>query len=123
MINYSLNKDNILYVTFSEKVTVEDIKNYLLEFEKIDNMPQYLLSLYDLRSCELVIENKDIAIISELTDYFTRKFQKVRTAFLVDKPNLTAYSILFSEELVPKRTKREVFSTEEAALIWLKSNI
>ena len=121
MISYSLNSDGIFYVTFSETVTTEHIKNYLSEFEQLDYLPGKLLALYDLRNAALKIESKDVSVISDITNKSTRNFHTVRTAFLVEKPNVTAYSILFSEEHVPKKTKREVFSTKEAALDWLKS--
>lgn len=119
MINYSLNNDGIFYVQFSETVSLEDIKEYLQDFEKINYLPQNLMTLHDFGNAKMLLTGKDIAIISELTDKATTFYRTVKTAFIVDKPNLTAYSILFAEDSRGK-TKRKVFSTEEAALNWLK---
>jgi hypothetical protein len=120
MINYSLKDNGIFYVTFSGSVSVEDISKFLSEFEKLSNLPKDLLALYDLREVDLVLKVSDLTAISELTIKITAPYKTVKTAFLTDKPNLTAYSILFTEELVSEKTMRKVFSTEAAALNWLK---
>ena len=119
MINYTLKDTGIFYVTFSKTVSVEDIKKYLLEFELLKSLPLNLLALYDLRNAIIRLTQKDLIFISELTEKVTASYKTVRTAFLVSEPALTAYSILYTEELVPVKTKRKVFSTEEAALNWL----
>ena len=121
MITYSLRDDGIFYVTFSETVTVNDILKYLQDFEALNNLPKDLLTMYDLRDVDMDITSRDIISIAKMTEMATVPFKTVRTAFLVDKPNLTAFSILFTEELVPVKTKRNVFSTEKAALNWLRS--
>ena len=120
MITYSLNNDGIFYVTFSGIVTVEDIENYLLDFEKLSNLPQDLRALYNLRSADMKLTHDDLIYISELTNKATAVYKTVRTAFLVDEPKITAYSIIFTEQLTSSKTKRKVFSTESAALSWLK---
>lgn len=120
MISYSLNNSGIFHVKFSGAITVEDIKRYLLEFKMITSLPQDFKSLYDLRDADLSLTFGDILAISRLTKKVTAPFKTVRTAFLVSKPNVTAYSILFSTQLSHRRTVRKVFSTEGAALDWLK---
>ena len=120
MINYSLSETGIFHVTFSGNVSVEDIKKYLQEFEKLSNLPQNLLALYDLRGANLKLTHNDLIFLSELTSKVTASYKTVRTAFLVDKPDQTTYSIIFTEQLVLEKTARKVFSTESAALNWLK---
>ncbi len=120
MISYSLNENGIFYVKFSDTVSVEDIKNYLLGFEKLKNLPNELLTFYDLRGANMKLTHNDLIFISELTNKATATYKSVRTVFLVDEPNLTAYSILFTEQLTSAKTTRKVFSTERAALNWLK---
>lgn len=120
MIKFSLLDTGIFYVDFSETVTVEDIKNYLVEFERLDNLPKELYSLYDLRGVDMNLETDDIPLISKLTETATSSYTTVRTAFLVDQPNITAFSILFNVSTSSEKTLRDVFSTEEAAVRWLK---
>lgn len=119
MITYFLKKSGVFYVNFSETVTVEDIKNYLLNFEKLDNLPQHFLSLHDLRGTDMILNAEDIIFISELTEKVTSSYKSVKTAFLADKPKLTAYSFLFSVDHNSEKTNRQVFSSEEEALNWL----
>lgn len=125
MISYSLKDSGIFYVNFSETVSLEDIKAYLLEFEKLDNLPKDFLSLYDLRGANMQLKAEDIICISKVTEKVTASYKSVKTAFLVDKPKLTAYSFLFSVDHNSEKTTRQVFSTETAALKWLseRSNI
>ncbi len=119
MISYSLNSDGVFYVLFSETVTFEELKEYLEGFAKLVNPSENLLSLYDLRDAELNVSTKDLSSIIKMSDKITANYNTIRTAFLVDKPNLTAYSLLFTEEAASKNAKREVFSSKEAALNWL----
>ncbi len=120
MISYSLKDSGIFHVMFTETISAEDIKNYLLEFKMLNNLPQDFLALYDLRGVDMKLTQKDLNIISVLTDQVTSSYKTVKTAFLVDRPNITAYSILFPDTSVPDKTIRKVFSTEEAAIEWLK---
>lgn len=122
MISYSLHDSGIFYVKFSGSVTAEDIKAYLLEFELLNDLPKDFLSLYDLRNADINLNKEDILSISDLTNKVTASYKTVRTAFLVLKPLVTAYSYLFIDELPSEKTVRKVFSTEEAAIKWLKEN-
>ena len=119
MIEYSLNDSGVFCVKFSGTVTMKDIEDYLLEFELIEDPPKDLISLYDLREAKMNLDSKDIMRISELTKKATASYKTVRTAFLVNKPLLTAYSLIFSNDSPSGKTVREVFSTEEAAIKWL----
>ncbi len=119
MITYLLKESDIFYVNFSETVTVEDIKNYLVNFETLDNLPQHLRSIYDLRGAHMNLKAEEIMDIAELTEKVTASYKSVKTAFLVDKPKLTAYSLIFSIEHDLENTTRLVFSQEKEALSWL----
>lgn len=122
MISYSLNDSGIFYVKFSGTVTAEDVKAYLLEFETLNDLPENFLSLYDLRDADINLDREDILSISDLTIKVTASYKTVRTAFLVHKPVVTAYTYLFITELPSEKTVRKVFSTEDAAIKWLKEN-
>jgi hypothetical protein len=119
MITYFLKESGIFHVNFSGTVSLEDIKAYLLEFETLENLPTDFLSLYDLRGADMNLKAEDIACISELTEKVTASYKSVKTAFLVDKPKLTAYTFLFSVDHNSEKLTRQVFSTQEVALKWL----
>lgn len=123
MISFSLRYSGIFYVEFSDTVTVEDIKNYLFESGRLDNLPKEIYLLYDLREVDMNLEIDDISFISKLAKKVTSPDKTIRTAFLVDKPKITAYSILFNVDTSSEKVLRNVFSTEEAALKWLKQQV
>ena len=119
MIQHTFGTDGILYVEFTSDVNLQNIKDFLHEFQKIKKLPKELLILYDLRKTKINIHTNDIPEISELAVTVTKKFKTVNTAFVVDKPNLTAYSVLFSKLTSKDTTVRQVFSTMDAAVGWL----
>ncbi len=123
MISFSLRDSGIFYVDFSDTVTVEDIKNYLFEFARLDNLPKNIYLLYDLTEVDMNLELVDISFISKLAEKVTSSYKTIRTAFLVDKPKITAYSILFNVDTSSEKILRNAFSTEEAALKWLKQQV
>ena len=119
MITYSLKDSGIFQVNFTETVTLADIEKYLYEFETLNKLPMDFISLYDLRGANMQLNSEDIIVISELTEKVTAAYRSVKTAFLVDKPKLTAYTFLFSVEHNSEKTTRQVFSNERTAYDWL----
>ncbi|MFC2103915.1 STAS/SEC14 domain-containing protein [Bacteroidota bacterium] len=120
MITYSLKTD-IFLVIFEGKITFEEIVNYLKDFSDLEDLPNDLLLLYDLSNVELNFAPAEIKMISHVADLSTQKYSSIKTAFLVDKPKMTAYSTLFSNLADEIKTQRKIFSTKEAALEWLNS--
>ena len=76
--------------------------------------------MFDLRKAKLNIAYEDIAKFNEYTINSTAAYENVRTAIVVDEPNITAVSYLFTLDTPHKHIKREVFSSPETALKWLK---
>jgi len=119
MISYTFDQ-NILFVTFIGTIKLEDIINYLKEFDKLDFLSENLLLLYDLTNADINIAPTEIKIISQIADVSTYGYNSTRTAFLVGNPKITAYSTLFSNLAENSKTQRKIFSTKEAALKWVK---
>jgi len=119
MISYSLEDSGIFDVKFSGIISLNDVNKFLSDFDMINYLPQDIMLLYDLREANLNFNTRDIWSISEMTNKATSSYNSVRTAILVNKPNSTAYSILFAKESSHKII-RKVFSTVEAAIAWLK---
>jgi len=119
MISYTFDQ-NILFVTFNGNIKLEDIINYLKEFDKLDFLSEDLLLLYDLTNADINIAPTEIKIISQIADISTYDYNSTQTAFLVENPKITAYSTLFSNLAENSKTQRKIFSTKEAALKWLK---
>ena len=122
MIKYKLNDIGIFYVTFSGDVSADDIHNYLLEFDKIDDLPKNILLIYNMHNATLHGILPQVLSLAKLAKKVTVPYNSVRTAFVVNKPQETVYSILFTQQLAPKNSIRKVFSTENAAISWLKQS-
>jgi len=121
MISYAYI-DNILHVSLTKKVTLKDLIEFIHDFKNLENMPEKLRIFYDLTEAELVLHLDDISKLSKLAEAATGKFKAVRTAFYVTDPKVTAYTMLFSWLPEDSLTKRENFSTREAAMEWLTAD-
>lgn len=118
MITHSFDKD-IYKVIYSGIVSFEEIIQFLNEFSRIENLPKKLSILHDLRDADFKFAPSELKKISQAGEESTIKYSSVKIALLVNDPKITAYSTLFSNHSVEKRTQRNTFSTMEAALKWL----
>lgn len=118
MITHSFD-NNIYKVIYSGIVSFEEIIKFLNDFSLNKNLPKKLSLLHDLRDAKLKIAPNEIKKISQAAEESTQTYTSVKTALLVNDPKITAYSTLFSNHSVEKRTERKIFSTIEAALKWL----
>jgi hypothetical protein len=123
MITHNLDKNNIFCIKLTGIITYEDINDFLIEFKSFNKLPEDVLLLYDLFNAEFKISPQDIESISKLADVATRNYKSVKTAFLVDKPMVTAFSSLFADIKDDEKKERKIFSTEEAARNWLLGKI
>ena len=119
MITHSFDR-NIYKVIYSGIVSFEEIINFLNEFSHIENLPKKLSLLSDLRDADFKFAPNELKKISQAAEESTKKYTSIKTAFLVTDPKITAYSTLFSNQSMEKRTQRKTFSTMDAALKWLK---
>ncbi|WP_297089530.1 STAS/SEC14 domain-containing protein [uncultured Draconibacterium sp.] len=113
--------DRIIYITKEGKITHSETKvvlhKLLNEFGKFDTV--YILE--DSRNSQLEIS------LGEMREFFleikklTRNRREVRHADLVDTPFETAMGVIFQQMVAPlKSYKYRCFSTDKAALEWLK---
>ncbi|PLX20216.1 MAG: hypothetical protein C0597_04440 [Marinilabiliales bacterium] len=120
MITYSLEK-GIFEVEITENVTFEEIINYLKDFSELNDLPSDILLLYDLTKINVDFSVSEIRMISHAAELSTKKYNSIKSAFVVDKPKLAAYTSLFSDSIKDKKTTRKIFSTRKAALTWLNT--
>jgi len=117
MISYTVENANLVHVLFKGPIRLNDIISFLNEFDKIEGLSQNLRLLYDLHEANFEFEPGDINIINTQAQEVTMKYSTVRTAFVVNDPKSTAYSILFKSST--QRAKRELFSNKSNAIDWL----
>ena len=118
MISYALI-DGILRVTPTGDINYTDLVNFLKDFSTLKNLPEDLKVLYDLRQANVNLHLDDISKLSSLAEQLTKNVNTIKTAFVVEDPKATAYSMLYSWIPTTIRLKRENFSTEDAAILWL----
>ena len=123
MIDFSLEDSGIFYVKFLGTVSTKDIKKYLNEFDLLNDLPENLVFLYDLRGVRLKVSFIDLFSLAKLAKKVTSPYKSVNTAFVVNKPKTTFYSILFTRKYLAGRNKRKVFSREKYANEWLNSRL
>ena len=122
MITYSIGEDGIFYVKFAGPTSYAEIKDYLLKFKEITGLPEKIRLLYDFTEGIIDLAEDDLVNIAQLADKATVRYTTVRTAFLVNKPDTTAFTYMFSQFRKSNRAVRRIFSTRHAAMNWLKSN-
>ncbi|MCB0281555.1 MAG: STAS/SEC14 domain-containing protein [Calditrichae bacterium] len=121
MYSYSYDKETcLLKVDFFNTMTLDDFKNYLDEFRTLSFLPKSLKILYDLSDCELSLKPPEVKVISEISEQLNADFDRIYSAYIVNKPLETALTIIFSNAVKNPNFRRRVFSTEEAARSWLK---
>ena len=121
MITYNVDSDGIFRVKFIGPTSYADIEEYLEKFKGISGLPSRISLFYDFTEGEIDLIEEDLINIARLADEVTLNFESVRTAFLVNKPDATAFTFIFSQFKKNKHSVRRVFSTHEAAMNWLNS--
>jgi hypothetical protein len=121
MITYTVNESGIFCVKFSGPVSFAEIKNYLEKFKSIKTLPSEIRLLYDFLEGEIDLVEEDLGNIARLADESTVGYTSVRTAFLVNKPDATAFTYIFSQFAKNQHSIRRIFSTYDAALNWLNA--
>ena len=118
MITYAY-VDNYLHVTPTKDINYHDLADFLMDFSKMETLPDEVRILFDLRYAKLSLHLEEISKLSSLAEELTKKINSIRTAFIVEDPKATAYTMLYSWMPKDDRLIREHFSTEKAAIEWL----
>lgn len=121
MVNWKYNKaTNILEVTYSQKISPEDIttlKNYIRDN---NNLPKRINILTDARTAEYEMKNIDLKELSSMIRYNIRPDVYIKNAFIHSKPVETAISTIIEMNINFDNYQQKVFSTKKAAISWLK---
>jgi len=121
MIEFSCREESgIVYVNFSGEVSLKEIEDYLDDFAKRREQTNELLILYDMRESYLEMKLDDVSTVLQMAEESTKLYEKVKSAYVVDNPQVAVFTTLFSAKADSGKTKRKVFSTKEAAVNWLE---
>lgn len=119
MITYKLDTNGILQVVFTGSIGYKDIAEWLVVFSNLPDLPPRINLLYDMMNANLMLDMVKLIQVTKKTEEATKKFEKVRTAFVLTESGLSTYSVLFSFLDVSGRTTRKVFTDLNKATEWL----
>ncbi len=124
MINTSFNSDTHIITSYLEgDISIFEILDYIDNFSFSVLSDKDILLLGDLNKAEFTFKPSEIALAINRLQYKVKDSPQVRIAFLSRNPKETAYSLIATRLLKGKGIYCKVFSTEEAAIHWLRTNI
>jgi len=110
-----------MLVTFTGNISYDEIVNWLGEFALIENLPNHIKLLYDLRNAILLIDMIKLIQITKKAEEVTKNFEKVKTVFLIEEADRSTFSLLFSFLDTTGKTIRKLFTSYEKSIEWLVS--
>ncbi len=121
-IDYSFNdNDQILYIHFSDEITVAEILEYIDKVGQDKSLPRILKILEDRRGGSFNFSIRENIKISKYAAQFANDYEKIYMAAVNDKPKETAFTIDY-QVLLSKLSSKETikaFTTVEASKKWL----
>jgi len=115
------NKERIIYNYFKGILRVDELESAVLKLSKDSSFDPHYNILTDLRECLFELRPQEM---EQFIRIFKEKFSKGKgkSAIIIDTPIETAISTIF-QDLVKNVRRIQIFSTDEAAIAWLKSNL
>ena len=118
MINCIYNENNKYYnVDFRNKINISELINVTEKCTK-QNGNNDVRIIADFRKSNIDISEQEIEVIREKILKYNSEV-KIRAAIIQEDPILTAYTILFLDNLYQPKVDIKLFSTNEAAEDWL----
>lgn len=122
MIQSYFNEDlQILKTTFSGNITAADITEYLIEFKDNNAYPRKLRIITDTKGAIFNFSFKDLKTFNREKNKSLKNYNIVISAIIINSPAAAALSTLYGAIANNKKYKFKVFSTHEAALMWVES--
>jgi len=122
MITSNFNDElQILETAFNGVITADDVLDYLTEFKENSNYPRKLKSLTNATHASFKFSFRELSSFNKQKNKSLKKYDIVISAIIIDRPATAAISTLYGAIANNKKYKFKVFSTQEAALIWIGS--
>jgi len=119
-ISYNIEKD-LVRVVFDGQIRVEAINRLIADLIRKEKLPQNLKVLIDSRRAKYDTKPGELpSIIKKLKEH-NEKFESIKLTIIQQNPYETAISMIMQEYLKGLgNIYFKVFSTEQAAVSWLK---
>ncbi|WP_346858224.1 hypothetical protein [uncultured Draconibacterium sp.] len=118
------SENNIVYLSHDGEITINDATKTLRMLKNTYNHLDYVYLLEDSRNSSFSFSISEIPILIKAVKENLYGIIEVRHADIVLSPLNTALSFIYGQMVNPiKNYKYRAFSTEEAAIAWLKKGI
>jgi hypothetical protein len=111
--------DGILYTYSSNVTTLEHMLQGIDGIISNKELPRDLKILEDGRGSQVTFPPKDLSILVERLELALIQYRSLRQAVVHDDPRNTALAVLINRLMKNEKYILEVFSTMEAARLWL----
>jgi len=112
----------VLETKLQGDVTIEELIDYIVSTKQNTKYPRFLKILTDASEANMVFTHDELSLIVSETIESLEKYNFMQDAILVSSPIETALSILYQELSRSTKYEFQVFSTHQAAIIWLNKN-
>jgi len=112
-------KEGILYIKATGDLKIEYMLNGIELLSNSDFLPRQLKIFEDSRESKAVFSLDELKLITYKLGLLADKYISIRHAVIHLDPINTAYAMLLNENNKNKKYILKVFSTAEAATIWL----
>ena len=122
MITLDFNTDTkILVNTLTGTIDISDVLNMYHQIENHDSLSANLKIIIDSQKARYSFTEKDLQKIANAIKHLLTKFNSIQEAIVQSTPYETAMAILYEQMVYFDNFRFKVFSTREAAILWLKS--
>lgn len=120
MIKYELNKElKILEVHYIGDIDLKELIEYGEMIRSDNSLPRDLRILTNASAAIYHLSRTDITEMMTVLKDQIKPYQTIKTAVIQEKPVETAISMLVDTGAPIPNYEHKVFSTREAALMWL----
>ncbi|MDG1729604.1 MAG: hypothetical protein P8K68_07275 [Algibacter sp.] len=121
MITLTFNEHlDLLKTKFKADIYAKDILDYIIAFKNNTTYPRKLKGIIDARDSSFKFSFRDLKSFNDAKTESLKSYDIVIFAILINSPATAAISTLYEAIANNEKYKFKVFSTEEAALIWVK---
>jgi len=121
MINiYYSSKTETLIWKFKGIITKQDISESIEKIKEYSLIMSRIKIYCDSLNTKLDIETSELNEISQKMHSYINLFEDVKLSVVAESPKITAFFMMTFLDSTDVRLRGKVFSTREAATIWLK---
>lgn len=122
MISYRLDTEtNILETKFEGDIDAQSMIYYISSFDNNPDMPRSIKCIATATNANFKFKTKDLKAFNKIKNKILPQYEMAMVATIINSPVAAALSTMYSIIANNKDYKFKVFSTREAAMIWLDS--